>query len=247
MTTTVGESGAASASARREGVRFTRRGALAGARLTLPLAVSVAAYGTVFGVLARRADVSLAESLLMSGLVYAGAAQFVAVELWATGATAVALVLTTLLVNLRHLLMGASLWQWFRGLPARRAYGSLFFLNDESWALTLSEYDRGVRDAAFLAGSGLTLWGAWVGATGVGHALGSVIGDPSTLGLDFAFAAVFTALLAGMFKGRPDLPAWLIAGAVAIAADRLLPGNWFVLLGGVVGCLVGAMQHEPER
>lgn len=223
-------------------VPFTRRGALAGARLTLPLAVSVAAYGTVFGVLARRADLSLAESVLMSGLVYAGASQFVAVELWAAGTTAVALVLTTLLVNLRHLLMGAALHEWFSRLPARRAYATLFFLNDESWALTLAEHDRGQRDAAFLAGSGLTLWGAWVGATGVGHLAGSAIGDPTALGLDFAFAAVFAALLVGMFKGRADLLPWLTGAAVAVVADWLLPGNWYVLLGGLAGCLVGALR-----
>jgi 4-azaleucine resistance transporter AzlC len=225
-----------------DSVCFTRRGALAGARRTFPLAVSVAAYGTVFGVLARRADLSLVESTLMSGLVYAGASQFVAVELWASGATALALILTTLLVNLRHLLMGASLRGWFGRLPAPPAYGSLFFLNDESWALTQAEYDRGLRDAAFLAGSGLTLWGAWVGATGVGHAAGAAVGDPTALGLDFAFAAVFAALLAGMFKGRADLLPWLTGAAVAIAAEWLLPGNWYVLLGGVAGCLVGAIR-----
>ena len=223
-------------------VRFTRRGAVAGARLTLPLAVSVAAYGTVFGVLARRADLSLMESVLMSGLVYAGAAQFVAVELWASGATALALVLTTLLVNLRHLLMGASLREWFGRLPGRRAYGALFFLNDESWALTQAEYDRGLRDAAFLAGSGLALWGAWVGATGVGHLAGSAVGNPTAWGLDFAFAAVFAALLTGMFKGRTDLLPWLTGAVVAVVADRLLPGNWYVLLGGLAGCLVGASR-----
>src|SRR5215204_453598 len=99
MTRAVSRTMNGGAGAGQDEVPFTRRGALAGARLTLPLAVSVAAYGTVFGVLARRADLSLAESVLMSGLVYAGASQFVAVELWVAGTTAVALVLTTLLVN----------------------------------------------------------------------------------------------------------------------------------------------------
>ncbi len=225
-----------------EDARFTARGVLAGARLTIPLALSVAAYGTVFGVLARRADLSPVESMLMSGVVYAGAAQFVAVELWAGGATVITLVLTTLLVNLRHLLMGASLRSWFGQLPAHRAYGSLFFLNDESWALTQSEYERGRRDAAFLLGSGLALWGAWVGATGLGYLAGSAVGDPAVWGLDFAFATVFAALPTGMFKGRGDLPPWLIGAVVAIAAERWLPGNWYVLLGGVAGCIVGAAR-----
>lgn len=225
-------------------VRFTRRGALAGVRLTLPLTVSVAAYGTVFGVLTRRADLSLAESLLMSGIVTAGTSQFVAVDLFASGATLLAIVFTTLLVNLRHLLMGASLRPWFAPLPKRQAYGSLHFLSDESWALTMAEYDRGQRDAAFLIGSGATLFAAWIAATGIGHLAGAAIGDPTTLGLDFAFAAVFAALLVGMYKGRADLLPWLTGAAVAVLADWLLPGNWYVLVGGVAGCLVGAFRDD---
>ena len=99
-------------------VTFTRAGALAGARRTVPLGVSAFAVGAVFGVLARQAGLGLPEALLMSALVFAGSAQFVALGLWATPLPVLAIVLTTLVVNLRHVLMGAALRSWLARLPA---------------------------------------------------------------------------------------------------------------------------------
>lgn len=225
-------------------VPFTARGALRGARLTLPLAPSVAAFGSVLGVLAKQADLTLLQAVLMSGLVYAGSAQFVVVELWTAPLPVLSLVLTTLIINLRHLLMGASLRPWFGRLPAAKAYGSLFFVADESWALAMGEHEHGESDAAFLVGSGLVLYGSWVTATAVGYTAGGIVRDPERWGLDFVFAAAFAALLVGMYKGTRDLAPWTVAAGVALVADWLLPGNWYVLLGGVAGCVVGAVRDE---
>src|SRR5690606_3472175 len=84
----------------------------AGARACVPVAISVAAYGLVWGVLARGAGLSLLEVVLMSGLVFAGAAQFVALDLWSATPASLpigALVLAAFIVNLRYLLLTATL------------------------------------------------------------------------------------------------------------------------------------------
>src|SRR5215813_10541223 len=81
------------------GSSFTLRGALLGARRSLPLALAGLTEGVAFGVLARQAGMSLGETLAMSGLVYAGTAQFVALGLWVAPLPFVALAATTLLVN----------------------------------------------------------------------------------------------------------------------------------------------------
>src|SRR2546423_7046968 len=145
-----------------EAITFDLAGVLAGARRCLPVALSVFAYGTVFGVLSRQAGLSLPETLLMSGLVFAGSAQFVALGLWAAPLPLGTLVLTTLIINLRHLLMGAALRPWFARLSPAARYGSLFFLTDENWALTMAEYARGGRNGAFLLGRGLAPFHAWL-------------------------------------------------------------------------------------
>jgi predicted branched-subunit amino acid permease len=166
-----------------------------------------------------------------------------ALGLWAFPLPATAIVLATLVVNLRHLLMGAALQPWFARLPARTAYGSVFFMGDESWALTLGEFARGGRDGAFLLGSGLVLFVSWVAATCTGWLAGAVLGDPSRWALDFAFPAAFVALLIGMWRGRADIWPWTIAALVAVAAAQWLPGQWYIILGGLAGSLVGVMRH----
>jgi len=98
-------------------VTFTLRGALQGAKRCLPIEVSGFAIGLVFGVLAGQAGLSVAESFLMSALVYSGAAQFVVLGLWGTPLPVAGIALTTLVVGLRHLLMGAALSPFFSKLP----------------------------------------------------------------------------------------------------------------------------------
>lgn len=220
---------------------FSVAGTVNGARRSVPIALGVFAYGTVFGVLSQQAGLSLAESLLMSGLVFAGASQFVALQLWVMPLPVSTILLTTLAVNLRHLLMSAALSPWFLKLNPAAAYGSLFFLNDESWALTMAEFAKGKRNGAFLFGSGLIVFMAWLSATGLGRALSGTLQDPARWGLDFAFTAVFIALLISLWKGKTDLLPWVVAAVVSVAAAQWLPGQWYILLGGLVGSLVGSL------
>ena len=220
---------------------FTLSGVLKGMRRSLPLVVSDFAIGVVFGVLARQARLSFLQALLMSGSVFGGGSQFVALSLWMAPLPVAAIVLTTLVVNIRYLLMGAALRPWFAHLPLFKAYASIFFMVDESWALATSAFAAGERDAAFLLGSGFVLFLAWVSGTIVGQTLGSSIQNPAQWGLDFAFTAMFVALLVGMWKGKAQILPWAMAAVVAVAAAHFLPGKWYILLGGIAGSMVGAM------
>ncbi len=225
-------------------VTYTLSGALAGARQTVPLAISAFAVAVVFGILARQVGLSLLASGLMSALVFAGASQFIAIGLWATPLPVFIIISTTLIVNLRHLLMGAALRSWFSGLSAPKAYSTIFFMTDESWPLAIRDFMAGGRDAAFMLGSGLTLFPCWVGGTVVGRFIGTGIQskDLATWALDFIFTALFTALLVSMWRGKSDILPWATAVVVALAASRWLPGTWYILLGGIAGSLVGALR-----
>lgn len=214
-----------------------------GVRAGLPLAIAGLADGLAFGALAGQAGLSAAEATLMSSLVCAGTAQFLAIGLWTTPLPVVTILLTTLGVNLRHLLMGATLRSWLEPVPARRVYPSLHVLSDESWALTTRELARGWVRHGFLVGSGLVLSGSWIVATFAGATAGQAIDDPARWGLDFAFVAVFAALLVGLWPGRRKSLPWVVAGATAIVGDRVLPPGWHVLAGGVAGTIVGALKR----
>jgi 4-azaleucine resistance transporter AzlC len=210
----------------------------------LPVAVGVAGYGVVFGVIARRAGLSVAEAALMSATVLAGAAQLLAVELWRDPIPVVAVVTTTAVVNLRYLLMGAALRPWFRELSPLQAYGSIFFTADENWALTIAELRDGNTRGAFLLGSGLAIWVLWVTATVVGATAGGVVGDPSRWGLDFVVTALFLTLAAGLWEGTESVRPWLGAAVVALAASTVIPGKWYVVIGALAGAAVEVVTYD---
>lgn len=224
---------------------FTPSGVLAGVRLCVPVAVGGFAIGLVFGMLARQAGLSAAEAALMSALVFSGAAQFAVLGLWSPGLPVAAIVLTTFIIGLRHLLMGMALSPWFSGLSRLKAYASVYVMADENWALTLAEFARGKRNAALLLGGGLIMLVSWTTSTFVGATAGNFVKDPARWGLDFAFTAIFLAILAGMWRGRSDLLPWAVAAVVAVAAHQWLPGQWYVLLGGLAGSLAGAVRRAP--
>lgn len=226
-------------------VTFTFAGMLAGARKTIPVAVSGFAIGLVFGTLAGQAGLGAVEAALMSALVFSGAAQFVVIGMWSASPPVGAVALATLVVGLRHLLMGAALTPVFTRLSRLKAYASVFFMADENWALTMGEFRKGRRDAAFLLGGGLLMALSWTTSTFVGGMLGSALEDPARWGLDFAFTAVFLALIAGMWRGRSDVLPWAVAALVAVAAHEWLPGQWYILLGGLAGSLAGALRRAP--
>jgi 4-azaleucine resistance transporter AzlC len=228
-------------------VTFTLHGALKGARVAVPLALATLPDGAVFGIFARQTGLSAVEAVLMSTFVCAGSAQYVALTLWGPGMAMLPLVFTTFVINLRHVLMGASIQSWFARLPPRQTYGAAYFLSDESWALTTHELSEGGRDLAFMVGSGVVLSCAWIGGTGIGHVLSGAITDPRRWGLDFAFVAVFVALLTSLHRGTRDVLPWCVAALVAVAAHRWLPHPWYILLGGVAGSVVGAWERGSDR
>jgi 4-azaleucine resistance transporter AzlC len=206
---------------------------------SLALVPSVFVYGTVFGGLAVQAGLTAAQVLGMSLLVFAGASQFVAVPMLAAGAPALAIVVTTYVVNMRHYLMAATLAPSFRGF--RRGWLALIahLINDESFAVTVARSRP--PDACVYLGSAAAICGAFVAGVAVGVALGGLVERPERYGLDFAFPAVFLSLVAVQLRRHSD---WLVAIAAAVLAVMLalvLPGNWHIVVAGLVVSVVAAV------
>ena len=211
---------------------------------SLALVPSVFVYGTVFGGLAVQAGLRPLEVWGMSLLVFAGAAQFVAVPMLAAGASPLTIVLTTYVINMRHYLMAATLAPAFRGFP--RAWLALVAhgINDESFAVAVAR--RNPVDPWVYLGSAAAVAGAFLGGVPVGTQLGGLVADPARWGLDFAFPAVFLALVAVQLRTRTD---WLVAvasGTLATAVALVVPGNWHIVVAGVVVSGVAALLLQPE-
>lgn len=225
-------------------ISFTRRGAVRGAWAMLPIVPGAVAFGLVYGFVAGERGVTALEVALMSMLVFAGASQFLALELWGDPLPIATLVAGVLVINLRHLLMGPALLPWLGGIGPGRAYASLYFMTDESWGASVADLRRGGRDAAFLLGAGLTLYGFWVTSSVLGRVAGDFSAVIETYGLDFLTTAFFVALLAGFWRGKGDALPWLVAGGIAVLSKSLLPGTWYIVLGAVAGSLIGAWRDS---
>jgi 4-azaleucine resistance transporter AzlC len=211
---------------------------------SLALVPSVFVYGTVFGGLAVQTGLRPLEVWAMSLLVFAGAAQFVAVPMLAAGASPLAIILTTYVVNMRHYLMAATLAPAFRGFP--RAWLALVahWINDESFAVAVAR--RNPPDPWVYLGSAAAVAGAFLGGVVVGTQLGGLVADPERWGLDFAFPAVFLALVAVQLRGRTDGLVAVASGALAVAVALVVPGNWHIVVAGVIVSGVAALVLEPE-
>ncbi|MGH7390685.1 MAG: AzlC family ABC transporter permease [Candidatus Rokuibacteriota bacterium] len=227
------------------GVVFEWRRFREGFVAALALVPSVLVYGSVFGSLAVQAGLHVLEVWAMSVLVFAGAAQFVAVPMIAAGASPFAVIVTTYVVNMRHYLMAATLAPAFRDFSRPRLALIAHVLNDESFAITVTR--PGPPNASVYLGSAAAIGGAFVIGVVAGTLLGGLIPEPRRWGLDFAFPAVFLALVATQLRRPSD---WLVAvgsAGLALALAVLLPGNWHIVIAGLAASAIGALVTDPTR
>ena len=212
---------------------------------SLALVPSVFVYGSVFGGLAVQAGLLPVEVWGMSILVFAGASQFVAVPMIAAGAPALAVILTTFVVNMRHYLMAATLAPSFRGFGRLWLALIAHVINDESFAVAAARSHP--PDAGVYLGSAAAIAGSFVGGVVVGTLLGGLVEDPERYGLDFAFPAVFLSLVAVQLRRRSD---WLVAvgaAVLALAIVLVLPGNWHIVVAGLAASVAGALILPVEE
>ena len=189
-----------------------------GLRDIAPVMIAAAPIGGLFGAIAASKGLSVAEVALMSTLVFAGGAQFAAIELWSYPVPVAAILFSTLLVNARHVLMGASLAPKTRGFSSAQRYLGFFFLTDEAWALAERRALARTVTPAYWFACAAVLPASWIGSSIAGAALGAFLGDPKRFGADFAFTALFIGLVAGFNKGRITAATVAASGGTAALA-----------------------------
>ncbi|MEH6564701.1 MAG: AzlC family ABC transporter permease [Halopseudomonas sp.] len=218
-----------------------------GARDTLPMLLGALPFGIIFGTLAIAAGLSLPATLLMSALVFAGSAQFIAVSLIASGAGLVVLLATTLVVNLRHMLYSASLLPYVRHLPQRWKVPLAFWLTDESFAVVHRHYldvqTANTHKHWYFLGSCVAMYSNWFLCTLIGAALGSSLPGMAGWGLDFAMVATFVGIVVPLLRTRPMLLAAAVAATVALAAHAL-PYKLGLMLAALAGVSVAVWAER---
>ncbi|GAB1411012.1 AzlC family ABC transporter permease [Desulfovibrionales bacterium] len=186
---------------------------------TLPIILGYVPVGFAYGVLAQKSGLSGINTVLMSILVFAGSGQLIAVGLFAGLASPLTIVMTTFIVNLRHLLMSAALAPYLNSWSKTRLALFAAQMTDETFALHAGRFARGEHKhehgCTETFGINVIAHSAWVGGTALGLAASTLITDIKPIGLDYALAAMFIALLIGQSKTRVHVLVGIVAGALS--------------------------------
>jgi branched chain amino acid efflux pump len=219
----------------------------AGLKAAWPICVGYVPIGLAFGVLAQKAGLSLVEICLLSLLVFAGSSQFIAVSMLNAGSPILPIVLTTFMVNLRHLLMSSSLAVYLRRLG--RGWLSLFAygVTDESFAVNLTRFRLGTWHWQQALVVNQIANAAWVGSSLLGGVAGQFI-PSGAFGIDYALIAMFLCLLVFQLRGGLYAITAAAAGVLAVVLALLLPGNLHIIIASVLAATIGfALRRRYAR
>ena len=217
-----------------------------------PICLGYLPIGMAFGVLAQKAGLTPLQIGLMSIMVFAGSAQFIAVAMLSGGASAPAIITTTCVVNLRHVLVSSALAIYLRaahrGLLALYAYG----VTDESFAVNLPRFNAGnwSLPRALVVNHAANL--TWFFSTVAGGIGGRFIPE-GALGIDYALIAMFICLLIYQIRKLIHLLAAVMAGLTAVILALIIPGNTHIVIASIAAATVGViiqrkvMRRNPDN
>ncbi len=216
-----------------------------GMRQILPVAAAGIIDGLVFGILARQSGLGITETMLLSLLVNAGSSQFAAVGMISQGILGWPILISTALLNARQLLYGLALGPSFQKTPSWKLAIMSAYLNDETYAVKATYLTKvGAPSLAFFYGAAFIDYFIWNASTLVGALFGTLITNPETYGLDFAFIATFLGFLAINVSTSLRVKAAVLASAAACGGFWLFGTTGAVIIGTVTAVIMGVYFHE---
>ncbi|MCX7922667.1 MAG: AzlC family ABC transporter permease [Clostridia bacterium] len=218
-----------------------------GAAAAVPVVIGYIPTAMAFGLLAKTVEVPLLYSFLFSAMVFAGASQFMALNLIKSGVLAGEIILATFLINLRHFLMSASLAARLKEKKKVLLSIIAFGITDEVFSVAATMEKK--PDTTYL----LTLQGitysSWVGGTVLGYLIGAILPASVQSSMGIALYAMFVAILV------PEMRKSIYVAVLAIGAGtinwlltwlNLLPSGWNMIVATVTSALAGAMFFSED-
>jgi predicted branched-subunit amino acid permease len=226
----------------------TRRDLIDGVKLGIPVIISAAPFGLLFGALAVDKGLSVFETVLMSAAVYGGASQMVGIELFGDRIAPWLIVLSIFAVNFRHLLYSAAIGKHLARWPTLQQAVGYFVLTDPTYAETERAVERGHKPSfVWYMGMSLPIYVSWVVATLLGALFGRLITNPQAFGFDFLLPLYFLGLLMSFRKRALWLPVVLASGAASILVYKFIGSPWHVSLGAIAGVVLAAIIGPSKK
>ncbi|WP_249870255.1 AzlC family ABC transporter permease [Oceanobacillus saliphilus] len=224
-----------------------RKGLLTG----LPIMLGYLPVAITYGVLAKQAGMSLTELTLMSVLVFAGASQFMAVNMIAVGTGALEIIIATFVLNFRHFVMSLSFMNQLRDFSLKWKVPLSMGLTDESFAVSaLNPKEAKMEKGAFFYGTIIVIaYLSWIFGSFLGGLLGDVIPEKLSQSMGIALYAMFIGLLVPSIK-RERRVAVIALFAMLINALCIQLGmstGWAIVAGTIIGGMSGIHLLKEDR
>lgn len=215
----------------------------------IPIFIGYFPAAVAFGILAKSCALSLIECFLFSAVVFAGASQFIALNLLMTGMGPVGIILTTLLVNFRHFLMSASLSGRVGDLKKRDLCLVAFGITDEVFSVL--SFKKGPLSKGYILALELSAYTGWVSGSVTGFVMGGFLPAAVTNSMGVALYALLLAILLPEIK--QSTAAWMLAlfsgllNTLLVQLD-VLPDGWSIIVCIMVVAFIGSFfVHTPDR
>lgn len=207
----------------------------------LPVCISAAPFGALFGAVAVANGQTISEAALMSLTIFAGASQLVGIELFGHNVQPWIIVLSIFAVNFRHILYSAAMAPHVGHFSLLQKGIAFFLLTDPQFAESVRRGEKGIGVSfAWYMGFGLVIYVPWQVMTVLGGVFGRLIGDPKVIGIDVLLPIYFMALVLGFRKRANFLPVVAMSGAASVIAYHTIGSPWHVSIGAVAGMLLAA-------
>lgn len=185
---------------------------LNGVRAGVPVILGYIPVGIAYGIMARQAGFTLLQTGGMSVFVFAGASQMMAVGMYAQGASIAAMIITTFILNLRHIIMSVCIMNRMRSADTKTRLLAAFGVTDESFAVFTTEKEENISPAFFF-GLFTSTYASWVVGSLIGAVSSDILPELLTASLGIALYAMFIGLLV------PDLTKnWRLAALAVLTA-----------------------------
>lgn len=224
---------------------MTRKKALlTGMKNAFPIVMGYIPIGMTYGILAAQTGVSTIITVALSVIVYAGSAQLICINMLEQGAAVIPIIMMTFLVNLRHLLMSASLSLHLKTASKRMLPLLGFLITDESFAVAGAAINKKEYKEFFFLGLGLTAYLSWITSSWIGVTLGKLMPGINSPALDFVLPAMFVALLVMQINRKVEIIIAGLSGILSLVFVYILPANWNIIAATVIAATLGVLWER---
>lgn len=215
--------------------------------ISLPVGIGYISIAIAFGLLARNAGISLLDTFLFSAVLFAGASQFMAIELISLGTPIVGIAISVFLLNLRLLVMATSLGVKTEKINKKAMPLLGLLLTDESFSIL--SFTKNELTTTYSLLVEIIPYLFWVGFSVVGYLVGDILPEKIEMSLGIGLTAMFIALLVpSVKKSFRGLVISLIAAIIyaIIFYTNVLETGWDIVIGILISTAIGYILIRRE-